>query len=525
MWRMMVDGQFPPRWSEAFGFGYGMPLFAFYAPLPYMFGALVYGVSGNILLAVKSLFLLATVLVVVGSYAFGYALFEDTKTAIVLSFLATIAPYRAVNVVVRGAISEAWAAAFIFFILYFVLSIWKTGRGKFGLIFSLVGLFLSHNLTVFMSVPLFICFGLFLLLHAYRYETIAAYATKMCNILFSGLLAIGVSAFYLGPSFIEKDLTQVSDLIIGGYFDYKLHFLYIRQLFQENWGYLGSGWGPDDGMSFFLGFSQLIALSLAGILFVWKVVQRQIRHTQQLYVFVASCIVLVFALWMSLLKSKFVWDAVPLLAFLQFPWRWLSIASIVISIAGAWGFYMLPVGRVRKVVLLVLLTTSLYQTQFFWPEQYLEDPSSLYYVEQDRIATHMSEILPDYLPQTAQPELLTEHPPTSIAACADQGDECITRTLKHTSFDRLFTVSLPAGGDVVINQFDYPGWYVEANGVLVPHQQTEDGRIRITLGAGQYNIGARFGRTPTRAVADGISAISMVAVVAVWVFEERVWKT
>ncbi|NMB56436.1 hypothetical protein GYA19_00685, partial [Candidatus Beckwithbacteria bacterium] len=29
----ILDGQFPPRWAKDLGFGYGMPLFQFYAPL------------------------------------------------------------------------------------------------------------------------------------------------------------------------------------------------------------------------------------------------------------------------------------------------------------------------------------------------------------------------------------------------------------------------------------------------------------------------------------------------------------
>lgn len=36
------EGDFPVIWSQNFAFGYGMPLFEFYAPLPYYFGAACY---------------------------------------------------------------------------------------------------------------------------------------------------------------------------------------------------------------------------------------------------------------------------------------------------------------------------------------------------------------------------------------------------------------------------------------------------------------------------------------------------
>src|SRR3989344_5903619 len=35
MHRALVDGYLPVRWSKNLGFGYGMPLFNFYAPLFY----------------------------------------------------------------------------------------------------------------------------------------------------------------------------------------------------------------------------------------------------------------------------------------------------------------------------------------------------------------------------------------------------------------------------------------------------------------------------------------------------------
>ena len=41
------SGHFPVRWSANFGYGFGMPLFNFYAPLPYIVGALFYFLNIN----------------------------------------------------------------------------------------------------------------------------------------------------------------------------------------------------------------------------------------------------------------------------------------------------------------------------------------------------------------------------------------------------------------------------------------------------------------------------------------------
>jgi hypothetical protein len=48
MGRALRNGQFPVRWVSDLGYGYGYPLYNFYAPLPYYAGGYLHmlGVSG-----------------------------------------------------------------------------------------------------------------------------------------------------------------------------------------------------------------------------------------------------------------------------------------------------------------------------------------------------------------------------------------------------------------------------------------------------------------------------------------------
>src|SRR5438034_4789314 len=41
MTRAIADGMFPVRWSNDFGYGYGYPVFNFYAPLAYYIGSTI----------------------------------------------------------------------------------------------------------------------------------------------------------------------------------------------------------------------------------------------------------------------------------------------------------------------------------------------------------------------------------------------------------------------------------------------------------------------------------------------------
>ena len=71
MARGLNDGQFPVIWSQNFGYGYGMPLFVFYAPLPYFIGAGFYMFGLPLVVSVKLLFLLCTIFTAIGAYKLG----------------------------------------------------------------------------------------------------------------------------------------------------------------------------------------------------------------------------------------------------------------------------------------------------------------------------------------------------------------------------------------------------------------------------------------------------------------------
>ena len=151
--RAMQDGQFPVRWSANFGYGYGMPLFEFYAPLPYYFGALWYWLGMDIVLVLKVLYLTCNIGTAVGAYWLGRRL-GGRSAGVLVSAMITLAPYRAVNLYVRGSLSEAWAIMMAVFVLCGVLAVVRRERQSWVfLTLGLIGLMLSHNLTTMMFIP------------------------------------------------------------------------------------------------------------------------------------------------------------------------------------------------------------------------------------------------------------------------------------------------------------------------------------------------------------------------------------
>ena len=132
--------QFPPRYVPDLSFGFGYPLFSFVYPLPFYIAEIFHLVGFSLVNSVKLVFGLSIPL----SMYFMYKLLREyTKEDFSLAgaVLYVYAPYRALEMFVRGTIGEI--VAFVFFPLI-ILSVIK--KKPYILALSLTGLILSHNI-------------------------------------------------------------------------------------------------------------------------------------------------------------------------------------------------------------------------------------------------------------------------------------------------------------------------------------------------------------------------------------------
>ncbi len=350
-------GQLPPRWAPDFGWGYGMPLFHFYGPLPYYLAELLYKTSVPAVWAIKAMFALNYL----AGFYFMYLWAKEYwgKWGGFISGLAFVyLPYRAVEFYVRGSLGELTAMTFIPLLFY--------ALKKHRLILASLawsGIFLSHNVIALFSLSFI---GLYFIWHWKRWR----------NWLVVSGLTLVLTAWFVIPAFFEKDLTVVDNLT-GGYSHYSLHFIYLRQLWARSWGYGGSIFGLEDGLSFQLGWPHLL-LILPSV-FLW-------RRLSWLWLSLG------LSIFMMTFHSKFIWDKIPLLALAQFPWRLLAFAGTFVAFLSGSGiknkFLALVAG-----VLIVTLNFNYFRPQKFSP---VDD---YYYTDRQRISSQMSDILQDYLPK------------------------------------------------------------------------------------------------------------------------------
>lgn len=542
MLRSLQEGQFPVRWTKNFGYGFGMPLFEFYAPLPYYVGAGLSWLGLNILLVLKILFITSTVVTVVGSYTLGAKLYGSTG-GILTSAAIALAPYRAVNLFVRGALSEAWGIMALPWILYGLVTLIddffakKTNsKGWWITTLALVVLMLSHNLTTLMFVPISfvtaLAYGLFRYLPLRQQgRTPSAVFHLLGQLIGVYLLAVGMSAFYQFPALAEKGFTQIES-ILSGYFYYANHFLYIRQFFQSNWGYGGSEWGPNDGLSFYLGLGQIggfiAAWVLLGFQFV-KVFQKKHAlkfstvHWRKLSQLFVLSLILGGVLFLSLLRSKYLWDTIPVLTYIQFPWRWMSVGIIYLGLIVGFGVTLIHSKIMRLIYTGALLGLILLNGQYFHPESFLIQADDLYYTDEERIQTQMSGILPDFIPQQMDVDQLIQLSQQPVAGgqsvwCNLPECEAKLSLLLDRGHEKLIKTDFSVPTAVEFKVADFPGWQLELDGQKVPlcelptelncQQITPLGNIAVLVPEREHTVALQFQETSVRGLSDSLTAVS-----------------
>lgn len=522
--RGLKAGQIPARWSDNFGWGYGMPLMHFYAPLFYYLGEIFYLIGIPAVTCIKIAIFIALLLGFIFSFKLGKEFFG--KLGGILTAVAfTYAPYRAVQIYVRGALTEMLATTFIPLALLTLYLLIKNSFAKkiqtnliLGFALSLTGIFLSHNVITIITFPLLFIWGLGWIIYftvdygKFKLKTFLAIFT-------GGVIGFLLSAWFLIPAFFEKEQTIVSS-IAGGYSYYKLHFVYFRQLFQTGFRYGGSILGPDDDISFSLGIGQLILLAISSLIFLHLVWKKRKQEKENLVLFLLLMINLGLFIFMMSFHSTYIWEKINILHMAQFPWRFLSLNIAILSLLI--GFVAYSINRLKNkhhrfiassLVLLLLIITNL---KYFHPEKYLYK-NELYYTDTQLIQTHMSGILKDYLPKTAKESLAI---PVSEIQLNNQTYNPVNLIVKNAY--RKFNVDSENGGIVVMPIYDFLGWQVNIDGQIVPHSTDPlTGLISFELPAGGHIVTVELAKTKLQKLSDSISLLSWIALFIAIVYQNK----
>ncbi|MEK7090889.1 MAG: hypothetical protein AAB887_00090, partial [Patescibacteria group bacterium] len=356
----LADLQFPCRWSLDLGYGYGYPLFSYYPPLPYLIGQPFRWLGFQYIDVVKIVGILGFMATASFMYLLGKE-FWGRLGGLVAAAFYTYAPYHSVDFYVRGAMNEFWALALFPIIFWTTYRLIKYGVRYIPLVaLSVAGLMLSHNPILMIFAPVLVIWCLF---WVFKFRSISL-IRSIRNLTISALWALGLAAFFTLPVLLETKFVSVWTLT-AGYFNYLAHFLDLNQIFLRiNWGYGESVYGRGDTMSFALGYLHWI---IPAIILILTPFVKKLKNNYQLILI--SSIYLLASLFMAHFKATPIWQAFPPMEFLQFPWRFLTLAIFAASFLSGAIAQIFP----KKVLVILISLVILINSNYFHPRQWYPD--------------------------------------------------------------------------------------------------------------------------------------------------------
>lgn len=500
MEKCLSDGQIPCRWSPDMGYGYGQAMFNFYSVSPYYLGALIRIITPlSIMATVKILFLISLVGGAFGMYLLARQ-FWGNRGGFLAAILYTYAPYHALDVFIRGALAESFALAILPFLwLGFYLLIKKPTFPRIaGTAISLAALLTTHNVSTLIYAPFTVLWVLFWIV---RFKD---WKNSLKSIAVSGFLGLGLAAFFLLPAILEQPLIKAHYLTVD-YYDFRAHFVTLRQLFLDrSWGDGPSIFGPVDDISFQIGWPHWwLAVFLPFLAVYWF---RKCKKKIKAVLLLGLLGLFLFSAFLTHPRSIFIWQRIPIMAFVQFPWRFLGLTIFFLSFAG--GALVKFNFRFKKLLIFtVLLLAIILNFQYFIPIHFSSKVKDEEKLRGLAFELQQRSAILDYLPKTAEiaPEAVAPSSPKIIA-----GEGEITGFIKQS--DRFsFDAQIHEEAQVEIPVMYFPGWVVISNSSIIPTElHGIHGVIKITLPAGKHIIRGRFQNTPVRTVGNTLTVVSVL---------------
>jgi len=274
--------------------------------------------------------------------------------------------------------NEAWAAVFFPLIFYFSRRLILENKFKhvLGLAISFACLLLSHNPMALTFVPILFIWVLFWLFTKYKKPFSLFFKQQLpvlIKLALSAVFAATLTAFYTLPVLFETKYVQINTMF-EGYYHFSVHFATLYELFIRSfWGDGASVWGPNDDMSFAVGYLHWIIPGLIIGFIIWLIIKNRhnLKKIDQKYWLLVLIILMGLAtVFMTHNKSTFIWLLLPTIQKIQFPWRFLNHSVFLFSLSVG-GLVMILKTLIPKKIqvgiisLIVVLLITLYKDKFY----------------------------------------------------------------------------------------------------------------------------------------------------------------
>ncbi len=456
-----------------------------------------------------------------------------------------VVPYHLVDVFVRAAMAESAALVFL------PLALWGfrecVARPRWSAVVGAAAAYAAvmwtSNLVAVVFTPALGLYVLALLIWRARdHNGRDALRTAVAPAL-ALALGLALSAAFFVPALVEQQYINRTQWF-GEYYDPTQHFVYFHQLFSPAWGFGISQPGPDDirqgAMSYQLGaVAALLSLVVVVGAAAWP------RWRRDIWFWLAWLLV---SVGLTLGISAPLWR-LPLIPYAQFPWRYLMLAMLPLSILPALlvapragSNADVPDGSVGDGLLwpavalagLLLLSSAPYlRVEIREPTNEQGPVSHAALMRFQRTSDEMTGVT-NWVDAEQRPHW------SPLAEQWVQGQEVHTRvdysrvpqneTLAVNSeemgsaHEQIYFYAKDPGQTITFNWFWYPGWQAflldgkDGRPVQELPLLREDGplaRIVLPVPSGEGYILLRMGETPLRAAARWVTLLTLAVVVLV----------
>ncbi len=485
-YQSLAEGIVIPRWAANLNWGYGHPILMFLYPLPSYIASFFHVLGVGLVDSVKLVFAVSYTLSVLAFFLWAgtsWGPFAGFVGAVLYGF----APYRFVDLYVRGAIGEHVAFIFppLIFLGLLLLARGNIVRSRLLIIGGTSGLLLSHNAVSLMAFPLVFLYAWYLFVFESKRSRCFWVET---------LLSIGVgfalSAFFWIPAFFEGKYT-LRDIVTKG--DFANRFVEFSQFFYSPWNYGGTNLLTKE-------------VGIAGWVAVFLTSMYGLHARKRLQVFLwGGVVVFGLSLLIQTPFSRGIWNSVSILQKFQFPWRFLTVSVLLSSVLGS--VLIMSVSRGKLVVGWMLVFIALLTSTHMWRAKSYSFRHESYYSGVYDSTTDTGESSPIWSVR------FMEHRPEKPIEVTE-GNATVTQKSRTTT---LHEYQIDAGSDVrvVENTLYFPGWRVFVDGV--PSQiEFQDPRFRglmtFRVPRGTHSVRIEFTDTKLRKTANLISFVGLFAV-------------
>ena len=498
-------GVFYPYWLGSANRYQGSPVTIYYPPLQFFAAAAAGIFIGDDLQALSLSCWLALLLSGLAMYILCRQFFS-ARISLFGALLYLLAPYHLIDFYHRAAVGEFWAFVWIpliFDAIYRLVSR-PSAPGVIYLAFAYAGLLLTHVPVAFALTVLLPIYALGLTRGLLTRDVLTRGVRRLFPVGAGLTLGAGLSAVFLLPVLFERGYVRIFRTLGIRFTKYFLFEqlrepplfqmpeplrLYLLKLID-----IGAFWFP-------------LALVLAASVMWWNRSEKAADSYPRRF-FLTVWVITLLTFLMTLRVTTPIWEAVPQIANLQFPFRWLTVATVGAVLfscltlqhivrKGRWRVGYVVAGGVGLALLLANSWLAVRQAPY----------------DRDRIVALANSLeVPEYRPvwweqpRSADRQVLDADVPPAVAVREGEAEVVV---LDEEGVDQRYSVRAATPAVIEFRTLYFPGWTAYLDGARREVTANERGRSVLTVEPGEHALLWRFEDTRPRRAGKIVSALSL----------------